>query len=90
MEDSFRLVICQVIIGDASKPSSTTIVIAFGLFLVGGSVLHNRRSTSQELLFDASYTAPKDWQLVEDGKWGIQLKVPPSSRDSTERFELDP
>jgi hypothetical protein len=31
--------------------------------------------------FDTSYSAPADWKVVEDGKWGLRFKIPPSLRD---------
>ncbi|MFY9621902.1 MAG: hypothetical protein WAM70_14195 [Pyrinomonadaceae bacterium] len=31
--------------------------------------------------FDTSYSAPADWKLVEDGKWGLRFNIPPSLRD---------
>lgn len=31
--------------------------------------------------FDTSYSAPTDWKLVEDGKWGLRFNIPPSLRD---------
>ena len=32
-------------------------------------------------VFDTSYSAPADWKSVEDGKWGLRFKIPPSLRD---------
>jgi hypothetical protein len=31
--------------------------------------------------FDTSYSAPADWKLVEEGKWGLRFKIPPSLRE---------
>jgi hypothetical protein len=38
----------------------------------------NHASTAR---FDTSYSAPNDWKLVEDGKWGIRFNVPPALSD---------
>lgn len=50
--------------------------------LVGGCSPLGRHAMTPPLSFDTSYSAPKDWKLVEDGLWGLQLNVPPTLRDS--------
>ena len=60
-----------------------TAPIAIALcFLLTGCSLLGRLSTTPPLSFDTTYSAPKDWKLVDDGKWGLRLNVPPTVRDT--------
>ena len=56
--------------------SATWIAICAGLLALGCS------RASHSLSFDPSYSAPADWTLVEDGKWGLRFKIPPSLREA--------
>jgi hypothetical protein len=69
------------------RPPRMTAPIAMGLcFLFAGCSLRGR-STTPPLPFDTSYSAPKDWKLLEEGPWGIRLNVPPMLRDTGSRHK---
>ena len=54
---------------------STWIAVCACLLALGCSTAPHSPS------FDTSYSAPADWKLVEDGKWGLRYNVPSSLRD---------
>jgi hypothetical protein len=58
----------------------TPIVIVLCL-VVAGVASCVRRSSTGPASFDTSYSAPSDWKVVEDGMWGLRLKVPATLRD---------
>ena len=60
----------------------TTAIVTGLCFLVVGCSLRGRGSTTPPLSFDTSYSAPRDWKLLEEGPWGIRLNVPPTLRDT--------
>ena len=59
-----------------TKSFSTTWIAICACLLAHGC---SRASHSPS--FDISYSAPADWQIVEDGKWGLRFNIPPSLRD---------
>jgi hypothetical protein len=56
------------------------VVICAGLVAAGCSSVPANHST--RLPFDTSYSAPNNWKLVEEPKWGLRFNVPPALRDT--------
>jgi hypothetical protein len=63
------------------RPRATTPTVMGLCFLFAGCSLRDR-STRPPIAFDTSYSAHKDWKLLEEGPWGIRLNVPPTLRET--------
>ena len=64
------------------RPPRLAAAIVIGLWLLAaGCSLSGGHSTTSPLPFDTSYSAPTDWQLLDEPPWGIRLNVPPTLRE---------
>jgi hypothetical protein len=65
------------------RPPRLVAAIVIGMWLVAaGCSLRGPHSPTSPLPFDTSYSAPKDWQLLDEPLWGIRLNVPPTLREN--------
>jgi hypothetical protein len=63
------------------KKSSAAVGIIACVILASAGCASLPRNHSTTVHFDTSYSAPADWKLVEEWKWGLRFNVPPALRD---------